>query len=327
VLAGLAAAAVTAGCAAVTLPDRVGLDRRSPFVQLIAFRQWELVADAGLLAVLLALVRFSRRGRPFLVPTAAGVLVVVLAGGSIVLPRIITEPVPTSGAPLTVLSFNTFKGGADPVALAAVIAARQPDLVSLPEAGPRFAAKLGPLVEPLGYRLETSRDRGADVDSVTALVSNRLGDVTVRVGRETKAFPYLEVTGGGLGALRFVAFHTAGPTPGDVGSWAHDLGLLPQWCAGSTPAIVAGDFNATLDHSALRAGMAGCSDAAAQRGDGLVPTWSPSERTRFFGPQIDHVITTAGIQAETFEVLDSPGSDHRPILTRLRLPDPAASAE
>jgi endonuclease/exonuclease/phosphatase (EEP) superfamily protein YafD len=324
VLAGLAAAAFTAGCAAVTLPDLVGLDTRTPFLQLVAFRQWELVADAGVLAVLLVLIRFAHRARPFLVPSAAGVLVVVLVGGSIVLPRLISNPVPATGTPLTVLSFNTFKGGADPAALAAIIAAQQPDLVSLPEAGVRFAAELGPLVEPLGYRLETSRDRGADVDTVTALVSNRLGDVTFRVGREAKAFPYLEVTGGALGPLRFVASHAAGPTPGDVGRWVSDLKLLQQWCAGSTPAIIAGDFNATLDHSAFRAGMAGCSDAADQRGDGLIPTWSPTPGTRFFGPQIDHVLATPGIQAETFAVLDSPGSDHRPILTRLRLPDPTA---
>ena len=320
VLAGLAAAAFTAGCAAFTLPDLVGLDKRSPFVQLVAFRQWELVADVGLLAILLILNRFFCRARAFLVPSAAGVLVVILAGASIVLPRAIAKPAPTTGTPLTVLSFNTFKGGADVQALAAIIAARQPDLVSLPEAGPRFAAKLGPLVEPFGYRIETSRDRGADVDSVTALVSNRLGDVTVRIGKETKAFPYLEITGGALGSLRFVAFHAAGPTPGDVGSWEHDLGVLPRWCTGSTPAIVAGDFNATLDHSVLREGMAGCSDAAAQRGDGLIPTWSPTPGSQFFGPQIDHVILTPGIQAETFDVLDSAGSDHRPILTRLRLP-------
>jgi endonuclease/exonuclease/phosphatase (EEP) superfamily protein YafD len=322
VLAGLTAAAFTAGCAAATLPDLAGLDTRTPFVQLVALRQWELVAEVGVLGALLVLIRFVRRARVLLVPSAAGLLVVVLVGASIVLPRLIAKPVPTTGTPLTVMAFNTFKGGADPAALAALIAAQQPDLVSLPEAGPRFAAKLGPLVEPLGYRLETSRKRGADVDTVTALVSNRMGDVSVRIGEEAKSFPYLEITGGALGALRFVAFHAAGPTPGDIGSWAADLRLLPKWCQGDTPAVVAGDFNATLDHSLMRAGMAGCSDAAAQRGDGLIPTWSPTPGTRFFGPQIDHVIATPGIQAETFAVLDSPGSDHRPIVTRLRLPDP-----
>ena len=84
--------------------------------------------------------------------------------------------------------------------------------------------------------------------------------------------------------------------------------------------MVAGDFNATLDHSALRAGTAGCVDAAEQRGAGLIPTWGPSPTTRRFGPQIDHVFATEGITAETFEVHDVAGSDHRAVLTTLRLP-------
>ncbi len=318
-MAWLVALLFTTACAALTLPDLLGIDFKSPFAQLVAFRQWELLAGAGVLAVLLLVIRFVRPLRPVAVPSAAGALVVLVIGTAMVVPRVVADPVPTTGTPLTVLSFNVYEGRADPRALAALISQQRPDLVSLPEAGPRYAAKLRPLVEPLGYRLEASAKRGADVNAVVALVSDRLGDVSFRVGDDTADFPYLEVTGGGLGPLRFVALHVASPRPHALDPWRHDLGLLPQWCAAGTPAIVAGDFNATLDHSALRAGMVGCSDAADQRGDGLVPTWSPSERTRFIGPQIDHVISTPGIGAETFEVLDLPGSDHRPILTRLRL--------
>jgi endonuclease/exonuclease/phosphatase (EEP) superfamily protein YafD len=84
---------------------------------------------------------------------------------------------------------------------------------------------------------------------------------------------------------------------------------------------VAGDFNATLDHSALRAGTSGCGDAAAQRGAGLLPTWGPGPTSRRVGPQIDHVFATDGITAETFDVHDVAGSDHRAILTTLRLPN------
>jgi endonuclease/exonuclease/phosphatase (EEP) superfamily protein YafD len=316
----VAALVLSAGIAALVLPDLLGLDTRTPFAQLVAFRPWELVATAVLLLVLLVLVRFARRARPFFVPMSVGALVVLIAGAAMVVPRAIADPAPTAGTPLTVLSFNVYEGHADVRALAGAIAAHRPDLVSLPEAGPRFAAKLAPLVEPLGYRIQSSRSSGSDVSSVTALVSDRLGDVAVRIGSDAKDFPYLEVTGGGLGQLHFVAFHAASPVPQHVQSWTQDLALLPQWCTGATPAIVAGDFNATLDHSALRTGMAGCSDAAAQRGDGLDPTWGPSGRHRFFGPQIDHVISTSGIEASSFEVLDLPGSDHLPILSTLMLP-------
>jgi endonuclease/exonuclease/phosphatase (EEP) superfamily protein YafD len=76
---------------------------------------------------------------------------------------------------------------------------------------------------------------------------------------------------------------------------------------------------AGLDHSVLRSTTTGCSDAAAQRGQGLVPTW-PTWLPDWLGPQIDHVFVTDPIIAEHFEVREITGSDHRAVLTRLRLP-------
>lgn len=304
--------------AVFTLPDLLfGLDGRSPFVQLVSFRPWVLVAVVALLAVLMVILRFERRVWPFV----AGVLAVLVIGGAMVLPRVIADPVPTGGRLLTVLSFNTYEGAADVDELAALIRDRRPDIISVVESSDPFRSRLAPLVEPLGYRLHTSTPPGRpDVAGVTAVIADGLGDVDVRIGDETSAFPYLEVTGGGLGGLRVAAFHSVAPVPGSVPRWHHDLELLARWCAGPTAAVVAGDFNATLDHSALRTGMAGCSDAADQRGAGLVPTWGPSDRTRAIGPQIDHVLVTDGIEAETFEVHDIAGSDHRAILTRLHIP-------
>jgi endonuclease/exonuclease/phosphatase (EEP) superfamily protein YafD len=301
------------------LPDLLfGLDRRSPFVQLVSMRPWILGGVAALLVLLLVVLVFERRVWPFV----AGVLAVLLVGGAMVLPRVLPDPVPPGGVPFRVLAFNTFEGEADEDELAALIETQRPDVVAVSESGPRFADRLAPLVEPLGYRVHVSSDDGDDddVEEVTALVSERYGDVDVRSGDDTTTFPYLEVTGGGLGALRFVVFHSVAPVPGSVPDWNTDLVLLSRWCAGPTPAVVAGDFNATLDHSALRAGTAGCGDAAEQRGSGLVPTWGPSPNTRRIGPQIDHVFATEGITAETFDVHDIDGSDHRAVVTTLRLP-------
>jgi endonuclease/exonuclease/phosphatase (EEP) superfamily protein YafD len=319
VLAYLAAALGTAGWAALALPDLIGLDWRTPFVQILAFRPWILLAGLVVLLVLGAVCRFARRTRRFAVPLLAGVVVVELVGAAMVLPRVVADPAPVAGSPLTVLAFNTFEGDADPAALAALIAEHRPDLVAIPEAGERYRARLAPLVEPLGYRAEAVGPR-EDVNGVAALVSRRLGDVSFRAGDDPAYFPYLEVTGGELGELRFVAFHAAAPLRGQLRQWEADLALLSRWCTGPGPAVVAGDFNATLDHSALRSGAAGCADAADQRGQGLVPTWSPTARTRILGPQIDHVLTAGGIAAETFSVHDVAGSDHRAVLTRLRLP-------
>ena len=195
-------------------------------------------------------------------------------------------------------------------------------MVALSEAGGRYADRLRPLIEPMGYHLESSiGSRRRDVEGVTTAVSDRLGDVQSRIGTETSAFPYIELSGAGLGGMRVAAFHSVAPVPGSVPDWRSDLGLLQQWCAGPNPAIVAGDFNATLDHSVLRDAIAGCGDAGAQTGEGLVPTWGPTQRFRdLLGPQIDHVIANNGITAESFKVHDIAGSDHRAIITRLRVP-------
>jgi endonuclease/exonuclease/phosphatase (EEP) superfamily protein YafD len=308
----------TLAAAMGVLPDLLfGLDQRSPFVQLVSFRWQLLVAGAVVVLVLALFTLRRRRAWPFTV----GLLAVLLVGAGMVAPRAIADPIPSGGTPFTVLSFNTYEGRADVNALADLIRTANPDIVALPEAGPRFASKLAPLVEPLGYRLRSSTSgRTPDVQGVTAAVAARLGDVNFTIGHNTSSFPDVQISGGTLGALRVIAFHSVAPVPGAVPDWRDDMSLLPTWCAGSTPAIVAGDFNATLDHSLLRAGMAGCGDAASQRGDGLLPTWGPTPRTRVVGPQIDHVLATKGIEASSFRVVDLPGSDHHAILTTLQLP-------
>jgi endonuclease/exonuclease/phosphatase (EEP) superfamily protein YafD len=312
------AALFTLLAAVVTIPDQLfELDRRSPFTQLVSFRPLILVVGAVLLVLLLVVLWFRHRAWPFV----AGLTAVLIAGGALVLPRAVADPLPTSGTPLTVLSFNTYLGHADVRALADLIRAERPDVIALPEAGEDFTARLAPLVKPLGYRLYPTRGSdGSDAANVVAGVAADMGAVKVRVSATSSPEPFIEMTGGRLGSLRLAAIHTSAPRPGEVAQWHADLAGLREWCAGPTPAIVAGDFNATLDHSAMRKGMAGCADAAAQRGEGLIPTWGPGRRTRMLGPQIDHVLSTRGIEAETFSVHDLPGSDHRAIVTRLRIP-------
>ncbi|WP_214406902.1 endonuclease/exonuclease/phosphatase family protein [Pseudonocardia lacus] len=316
----LAALLFTAAAAFTAIPDLVGVDHRGPFARAIAFRPWVLLFGLIVVVVLLVLVVAWRRARATLLPFAVGALVVLLAGGATIMPRVIADPLPTAGEPLSVLAFNTFEGNADPAELAALITAQRPDLVSISEAGERFAGELMPLIEPLGYRWAVSSKASADIDGVVALVSERLGEVRFDIGTDSASFPYLQVTGGGLGELTFVAYHAAAPTYFRFPRWRDDMALLAKWCAGGSPAIIAGDLNATLDHSLLRKGMTGCTDAAEQRGQGLLSTWSPTESTELFGPQIDHVLSTAGIDAESFSVHEIAGSDHRAILTTVRVP-------
>ncbi|MEJ8278950.1 endonuclease/exonuclease/phosphatase family protein [Pseudonocardia spirodelae] len=310
--------ALLLGAAAATavLPDVVGLDAHSPFAQLIAFRPVLVGALAVLVVVGLLVTVFARRFWP--VPLVLAL--VAVAGAGMVAPRTVATTTPAAGgATLKVLALNVYEGEADADSLAALIAAEKPDIVSIPESGGRYKQQLEPLLTPLGYRLEASvSPRRDDVTGNTVAISERLGDVRTDVGEDTR-FPYMEATGGGLGDLRFVAFHSVAPTPRAVGQWREDLGQLPRWCTGSTPAVVAGDFNASLDHSVFREATAGCGDAGAQTGNGLTGTW-PTWAPEWLGPQIDHVLFTGGISAESFAVHLVPGTDHRALVTTLRLP-------
>jgi endonuclease/exonuclease/phosphatase (EEP) superfamily protein YafD len=304
------------GVAVLLLPDLVGLDRFTPLAQLVALRPYLLVGLAVVAPILLVLARWVRGA----VLAAAGVAVLLLVAAGMVVPRTVATPVPAGGHTLTVAAFNTYSGAADVADVAALIRDERPDLVSLVEASTTFRSKLAPLVEPLGYRLITAvGEPEGDLGGVTAVVADHLGDVRSSTYTATP-FPRVELEGGGLGDLRFVAFHTLAPRRGDVAQWRSDVSLVSQWCAGPQPAIVAGDFNATLDHSVFRSSTAGCGDAAAQRGQGLTPTW-PTWLPSWLGPQIDHVLATDPIVAESFEVREIPGSDHRAVVARLRVPD------
>ena len=105
---------------------------------------------------------------------------------------------------------------------------------------------------------------------------------------------------------------------------AVELEMLQRWCAAPGPAMVVGDLNASADHSAFRAGTAGCTDAGSATGGSLVGTWNTAV-PRWLGTQIDHVLTRtapdgSGPRPRSLDVLDLPGSDHRALLVRLTLP-------
>lgn len=89
--------------------------------------------------------------------------------------------------------------------------------------------------------------------------------------------------------------------------------------------IIGGDYNSTPDLRQFRDLLTdGYHDAVEQTGAGFAPTY-PSNR--WFPPviTIDHVLTR-NAAAESIRTVDIPGSDHRALLTTIRVPlDPATS--
>ncbi|MCR3747458.1 endonuclease/exonuclease/phosphatase family protein [Lentzea californiensis] len=109
---------------------------------------------------------------------------------------------------------------------------------------------------------------------------------------------------------------TAGPE-----AWQRELAGLPAPDSTGAIRVLAGDFNATLDHVGLtRLLNKGYVDAADQVGKGLIHTW-PSA-SGFWPPPvtIDHVLVDSKLLVDTVDVFDVPGSDHRAVVTQFVVP-------
>jgi len=118
-----------------------------------------------------------------------------------------------------------------------------------------------------------------------------------------------------------VCVHPQPPTPvtsrRKAARWRKELSVLPR--PAEVPRVLAGDFNATFDHSHFRRLLRlGYADAAAQKGKGLVPTWGPKGKPALL--TIDHVLLDARCAVLQVSVHTLPGTDHRAVFTEFRLP-------
>lgn len=134
--------------------------------------------------------------------------------------------------------------------------------------------------------------------------------------------PTVRLAVGGLGPeVELTAVHTTPPStgPASVRSWTADLAALPDPAPGVLR-VLAGDFNATLDHAAFRAVLRrGYRDAAQAIGRGLAWTWRPL-RSPVPRLGLDHVLVDLRIAVADLTLLRVPGSDHRMVLADLALP-------
>ncbi len=124
--------------------------------------------------------------------------------------------------------------------------------------------------------------------------------------------------------VRLQLAHPMPPLPEEVRLWQRELGRLRDAAAAGadTPAVFAGDFNATQDHAAFRDILdTGLRDAARLDGADRTPTW-PTRTTPAFGAQIDHVLVSQHFTATQARFLDLPDTDHRALLVDLTLHQP-----
>ncbi|MCW2913178.1 MAG: hypothetical protein JWN52_1246 [Actinomycetia bacterium] len=270
------------------------------------------VAAAAPLPIICAAV--LRRWRATAV---AGVVAVGLVAA--VLPRLFAADQPhVAGPAIRVLSANLMFSRVDPDYLYALIKRTGADLVSLQEFNPDEAegldrAGLGRLLpyKNLDPRWEAN---GSGIYSRFPLkaLPSQPGTAMAMPNAE------LELPGGRR--LQVTTVHPLPPISGSAfGKWRHDLRGLPAADPHGPVRILAGDYNATLDHAMLRSVISrGYVDAADQAGRGLHPTWGVS----MYGPplSLDHILVDRRCAVRRVSIHDLPGSDHRAVLAELRLP-------
>ncbi|MET8277500.1 endonuclease/exonuclease/phosphatase family protein [Micromonospora sp. NPDC005174] len=303
----------TAVWAAVRL---TGLDR-GPLVQALAFTPY--VAGWSVLALGLS-VALRRRW-----PAAVAALVAVALLG-VVAPRALAAPQPTvTGPTIRLLTANLLAGSADAATLVDLVRRHRVDVLTVQEFTPDAQAAL----DRLGLdRLLPHRQLNAHDGAPGSGLYSRwpISDVGVRNNRGgwrfSQSYGTLAVPGGP--PVRVESAHPAAPSALDqVDAWRTDLAAQPPATPNGGLRILAGDFNSTLDHGPLRALLrTGYVDAADATGKGLTGTWGPYDGDLIPPVTIDHVLVDRRIAVNEVRVLSLPKTDHRPVLTTLRLPTP-----
>jgi len=284
--------------------------------QLIAFTPY--VAAWSLLPAALALAT-----RRWAAAAVAGLVVVGFAACA--LPRAVADGGDVgSGPTLRALTANLRAGAADPGALVDLVRRERVDLLALQELTPDREAdlqRLG-LAALLPHRVTQSHPMAGG----TALYSRfPLRATGVRTNRGGFFQAYATLVLPGAQPVEIESVHPMSPYATQVlAAWRADLADL----AARRPAtpdgpvrILIGDFNATLDHAALRRLIGtGYRDAADVAGAGLVGTWGPYDGDLIPPVTIDHVLADARVGVRTVAVHHLRGSDHRPLLAELILP-------
>ncbi len=322
-----------AATAVVVWPQFFRLEQTYPFAQLVAVRGVVLVGFA-VIALVALLLLLARPLRGF----AASILIVALLGAGATAGIGALRgfgggdlPEKTEGS-VRVLTWNTAGEAVGADQIAQQILDQGADIVALPETteavGERIAVMLREQGHPMWvHHVQFRPDipNGPQSWQTTVLVSPDLGEYSVIQSSEdgssnTGSVPsvvLMPVDGTGP---TVVAVHAVAPRQEEMAQWQADLSWIADQCP-EGDFILAGDFNATIDHMAgLGVGggdMGYCRDVASRTGNGMQGTW-PSSFPALAGAPIDHVMASQNWTPSGSLVLDDAGgSDHRALIVQL----------
>lgn len=299
------------------LLSAVGVPDLWPMVPLLGAFPLAVVA----LVVVAAALAAVRRRRPGVVPGRAVVAAAVLAlvGGAVLAPRTVGRPQPDAAGPeVVVATVNARRGLADPAAIVALVDRFDVDVLAVVELSPDLDAGL--VAAGLSERLPEGL--------VAAQLGTGGGAVYARWPLAALVEPALDpdtpdvvTTVDGV-ELAVVSTHPTAPVgPNRTARWRRGLGRIGTPTSRRAVVLV-GDFNATLDHATLRDVLGrGWRDAARETGVAWRPTYDGLANGSPGLPMaLDHVLVGPGIAVLETSVVDVPGTDHRFVASRLRLP-------
>jgi endonuclease/exonuclease/phosphatase (EEP) superfamily protein YafD len=217
---------------------------------------------------------------------------------------------------LTLVTFNTAFGEAQ--AIAAFLLREDPDIAVLQEVGARQLLELRALLRHRYPHSHACVARGC----AAAIFTKR---PWAAAGQEhwTQDVPetiWIQLDDPGIGRLRVVGVHLALPYRAEAQT-RHVERLIALRASIDGPVIIAGDFNMTPWSYRLQRLLA---SAGLRRHATFLRSW-PTDRYPQPRPPapaflIDHVLTTPGIRSVSIRTGPVVGSDHLPVVARLRLP-------
>ncbi|MFI5613540.1 endonuclease/exonuclease/phosphatase family protein [Amycolatopsis sp. NPDC051903] len=291
----------------ITALRAIGFDGGWYTLVLLALTPYAVVYGALLGGVALVLRRWWTGG----IALAMAVLLAVF-----VAPRVMPDAQPAvAGKSLRVMSANLYLGHADAGAVVRLVRENRVDVLNLVELTPAEVSALDAagLFAQLPYRVvhaAPGADGSAIVSRFPLTEENYTGDSAAKQ-------PGAEADLGGGAVVEIVAVHPQSPDT-DSGEWVRQTRDLSRAAGEHGLRILAGDFNATLDHSALQTVLSrGYHDAADELGDGLQPTW-PADALPLV--TLDHVLVDKRAAVRDYRVLDVPGTDHRAVYAEVQLP-------
>ncbi|TMR94299.1 endonuclease/exonuclease/phosphatase family protein [Nonomuraea basaltis] len=286
-----------------------GLERGSLPTQLMTATPY---AAAGSLVPLLVAALGRKRAA-----TAVALLTTTALGFS-VLPRALGTAEATSGRQLKVMTINMLFGRADIETIMTLVREFDPDVLSTQELTPGAVSDLDAagLKELMPHRVLEDEWSAGGSGLYSKHEMRELPNLVPSVGHK---MPAAVVSLPGGSPIEIVDVHPFPPLGPNVADWNAALAALPSASPGRVR-ILAGDFNASLDHAALRKLLSrGYKDAAGQVGAGLIPTWPANKRVPPI-ITIDHVLVDQRVGVREVSVRDVPGTDHRAVLAELTVP-------